>query len=313
MIATRNERGFTLLEVVLTIAIMAVLMGGLTSAVLIATHAAPEEDSVYAHQLEGERVAQAILSELQTALWVMEQTATSITFTIPDRGGDGLPERIRYNWTSNRLDRTYNGTTATVLTDVTSFDLSYREGSIAETYKGPLEILKERLVSRAFHDKNTSEVALGSETLLAELFDPNLDGAFDPNVPEADRTWRPTRVRLRLRSDGLATGVAEVSLTGSRMSVPQTKYLTSTVNEAALSSTTAWHEVPFSQTVDLAPDATYAITLNATGSSKDTAMQVQFANVADSTGRFLVGDAGGWTTSTTSKQMLHFHMWIVSR
>jgi hypothetical protein len=58
-----------------------------------------------------------------------ERTANAVTFKVPDRTGDELPETIRYSWSGTAgdpLQIEYNGSApATLVADVNQFDLSY--------------------------------------------------------------------------------------------------------------------------------------------------------------------------------------------
>ena len=93
--APRGYRGFTLVEVVLSMAIMTILMTGLASAILIASHALPTDDSPARAVVESAQVVDVMAEDLRSALWIRERTATSVEFAVPDRDADGAAERIR--------------------------------------------------------------------------------------------------------------------------------------------------------------------------------------------------------------------------
>lgn len=122
-------RGFTLIEVVLSMSVMTVLMGGLATAVVLAGRAIPDGRSSAAAALEGHRASEQIMSELFCAQTVTMRTSTKIAFTVADRDQDGNLESILYDWSGTpggALLRTYNGGTPRVVADdVQEFDLAY--------------------------------------------------------------------------------------------------------------------------------------------------------------------------------------------
>src|SRR6266567_831775 len=91
------RRGFTLLEVVVSASILSMVMLGLASTMVIAGKAVTKTTSDVSSGATAQ-AAQLFIRELKTAVSVTEMTATAITFTVPDRTGDGIAETIRYAW-----------------------------------------------------------------------------------------------------------------------------------------------------------------------------------------------------------------------
>jgi len=125
----RRRLGYTLVELVVSIAIMSILMAGIASAVLIASHAMPGGQTPLETAVEAIDVVDQIASELLYATTITENTASAVTFTVADRShGDSGPETIRYAWSGtpgDPLTRQYNGgTTVTVCQDVQDFSLA---------------------------------------------------------------------------------------------------------------------------------------------------------------------------------------------
>ncbi len=119
---------FTLIEVLVSIAIMAVLVTGIASAIVLATRAADGAGQPAA-LADATRVIDQMTAELAVALSFSERTNTAVTFTVPDRDGDEAPETIRYAWSGvpgDPLTRTYKGGEATAVADnVHQFNLTY--------------------------------------------------------------------------------------------------------------------------------------------------------------------------------------------
>jgi prepilin-type N-terminal cleavage/methylation domain-containing protein len=137
----RPRTGFTLTELLLSTAIMGILMTGLASAILIASRALPDEGSVGSAVVGSAGVADQIVEELRAAIWIRERTPTAVSFTVPDRDADAVPESIRYAWSGtpgDPLTRQYNGGSVVhVLDDVHEFDLAYDLRMVTEEYPGP--------------------------------------------------------------------------------------------------------------------------------------------------------------------------------
>src|ERR1051325_4118910 len=107
-----RSRGYTLIEMVLALGILAIILVAAESAVVLSAKAIPDGRGPAAAAISGERAQDLMTSELMTAVGVTEQTANAITFTVPDRNGDSVAETIRYAWTGTAgdpLTRQYNG------------------------------------------------------------------------------------------------------------------------------------------------------------------------------------------------------------
>jgi prepilin-type N-terminal cleavage/methylation domain-containing protein len=132
-----QRRGFTLVELAASVAVMSVLTVALGSAMILATQAIPKSGSPLEAMVKGALVADNIVGELHCALSLTNRSANAVEFTVPDRDEDGFPETIRYQWSNAKgepLMRQYNGGTNTeVVRDVHEFDLFYTVQSLMET------------------------------------------------------------------------------------------------------------------------------------------------------------------------------------
>jgi hypothetical protein len=109
----------TLVEVLVSAAILAILMGGMASAVVLTSRAVPTTSATRSEAEVQASVAKAldqIEADLLCAKTITELTATAITMTVADRGhGAAGDETIRYAWSGvvgAPLTRQYNGGTA---------------------------------------------------------------------------------------------------------------------------------------------------------------------------------------------------------
>ena len=81
-------------------AITSVILLACTSVLTIATRSMNNGARAATVQaVAGRTAADQMADDLKLALNFTEQTATAVTFTVPDRNGDAQPETIRYAWT----------------------------------------------------------------------------------------------------------------------------------------------------------------------------------------------------------------------
>jgi len=121
-------RGYTLLELIIGMATSVVLLGGLSSTLYISSRALNTESSVSRQSSIAAEVLGNMMADLQYARTFSERTDTAVTFTVPDRNDDRLPEHIRYAWSGTPGDPlTYQfngGTIVNIATNVQAFNLS---------------------------------------------------------------------------------------------------------------------------------------------------------------------------------------------
>lgn len=122
-----SRRGFTLIELVVSVAISGILMAAIGSAMFIATRTM-RFDSPVDHAWQTGPVVDQIADDLHVARSFSVADPTTVTFTVPDRDGDLASETITYSWSGvagDPLVRTYNGQSTNILEDVHSFNLTY--------------------------------------------------------------------------------------------------------------------------------------------------------------------------------------------
>lgn|GEM_PF-1931470 len=118
--APGRRGGFTLLEMVTSMALMVIVLGGMTSAVVVASRAIDDGTDPGVLTAEAAGVLTEISAEINFARQFDELTVSSVAFRVPDRDGDGRPEKIRYAWSQvagEPLTREYNGGPAVNIVD----------------------------------------------------------------------------------------------------------------------------------------------------------------------------------------------------
>ena len=133
--ARQSATGHTLIELLLSVAIMAVLMGAMVISLAVASRALDDGAGPAGQTRRAAGIVEDMDADLAMALSFTERTAQAVTFTVPDRDGDGKPETIRYSWAGpddGRLLRQVNGGPAVAIAqDVRHFGLTYQLKTIA--------------------------------------------------------------------------------------------------------------------------------------------------------------------------------------
>jgi type II secretory pathway pseudopilin PulG len=328
-------RTFTLVELVLSVMVMTILMGSLMSAVLVATRSIDGGNSVAATALRARSAADQLTADLRTALTITERGPRAVTFTVPDRTGDGLPETLRYAWSGvsgDPLTRQYNGgTVATVVTNVQNLDLSYLlqttgpppgaccfadhtcqylmkadcdlialtvfEGSGSLCSKCPVESAEQVLFSRDYNkSSDVKSFLLKSNAWMGEI--------FKPALPANALWWKITRVKVKLSRYGLNTGTVYIRVRDVDASgVPlMTAYKgTGSVSASSL-PIGSWEWDEFAIPLDrLDISRSYAITVETEASSP---AQVAFDEKSkDTTTGWTTWYGAGWTAPDYTKCM----------
>lgn len=251
---------FTLVELVLSLAIMSVVMLGLASALLVAGHALPDRDSAVALTMEHALVGQQLAEELACATWFITSTSTSVEFTVADRDGDHVPERIRYEWSGvvgDPLLRSYNGASPIkVLTAVGAFDLKYESRSTTEQYVGPVVDGAETQLANYTVGLLPASYSINSSNFLGQYVSPSLaNGALG---------WKPTRVTLSVRiSGGQTDGQTRVRVCGAdaNMLPTSTVYAQTLVAESAFNGSFNWTDVIFTNSQMVPKGSGAAVTM----------------------------------------------------
>ena len=126
---SRQTSGYTLIEMVLALAITSTLLLGMTASIVIASRTVSDGLDVVALALRTSDVLGEVNSDLSMAEAFVERADSSVTFCVPDRDGDGQSDLLRYWWTGStdkRLMKQVNGgPDISLAEDVHQFTLTY--------------------------------------------------------------------------------------------------------------------------------------------------------------------------------------------
>jgi len=186
---TRCRSGFTMIEMVTSLVILAILLLACGSVVSLASYTINQSSTRTASQIQGGDAVSQLTDDLNVALNFTERTATSTTFTVPDRLNAGSPQTVRYAWggAGTALTRQFNaGPAVPIITSAQSLALTYLTRQM-----GP--------APEAIRFQHNT-VLLGS----AQSF--KLDNKhwiaqyFQPTLPTGTTSWTLTRVQLMFQA-----------------------------------------------------------------------------------------------------------------
>ncbi len=269
------RRAFSLVEMALSMVIITVICAATLSVTNIMTRSASASaDTAPAGQTMATRdVLDQITRELKAATSVSEQTATAITFTVPDRTGDGIPETIRYACTGSAqpLTRQYNsGTVATLIPSMQSFSLAYLNNTV--TVPMPVVAIEssEQLLMSYTTTPNSS-TALNTSTWECEYFNPS--STFDAKTV----SWKITRVQVMLKkktSGSTGTVTADIFAADAAQKPTGSSLGSGSVNISSYStSANTWADFTLATPVaDLSPTAGMTLVIKSSTSSTNASV-----------------------------------------
>ena len=96
----------TLIELVMSVTILSIAMGAVTSTIVVALRAVDTEATPVGNTMEAAEALRLIQADLASAIGIVELEPSAITIAVPDRDSpaDGNPEFIRYEWSGTAGD-----------------------------------------------------------------------------------------------------------------------------------------------------------------------------------------------------------------
>lgn len=296
----RRSNALTLIELVVSVAITSILVGGLVSAVVLATRALPEDiggrDTV---TMAGALVDQ-MADELSTAQHVYEATATAIKFSVPDRDNDGVDEVLRYTWSGtagDALQREYNGSAASdVVLDVHEFSLMYESAGVVVEVPGDPNTLENEPLVRVSASRDLFALPVNTDAWWGQ--------SFQPTLPAGAIGWTVSQALVMARQTGSPDGVLRVEVRAvDDAGVPVGDALDRvTVSEARLEADMSPVFVSFPSSPEFKTGTGAAIVISATGG--DDEGEVQAVQGVTAPGGGLVHWDGDWSADYSNGLIL---------
>lgn len=254
--STRTHRGFSLVELILAMAVSGILVGAMGAALVTASSALERGEGA----VDYDRIAAEALDDLQSdlaeATSFFERTTRTVWFSVPDRDGDDVEEHIRYSWSGNAGDpllrSTNGGTEGIVAANVQSLNIGFF------TRAGPKQTTsKEKLVAGfTSHAGATESAAAATDTSwVGQIVRPSFAGDVV--------SWKATKVRLRLRQSGAADATSRIDIVSvdANNAPGDTVYATTTIKESLLSAALRTDELVFSSCLPIPAGQPVAIVI----------------------------------------------------
>ncbi|MCK4276137.1 MAG: prepilin-type N-terminal cleavage/methylation domain-containing protein [Phycisphaerae bacterium] len=302
----RRRAGVSLIELIASAAIIGVLAVALGSTMILSARA-NEQAVQLVETPNNQGIVKQIASDLQLAGAFTERTDTSVTFTVPDRDGDNIPETISYAWSGIPGDplvyRYNNSSLVTIADDVHSFALSYLLRTTQGIPQGPQEQESAEMLL-IFHDDAPGGIL--NFRIIARK-----KGAaqyFKPTLPTNTTKWKITRARVMAETNGSATGTLTFRITTADGAMKPTSLVLETVQipESSLGGW-AYIEIPFGSTSDLNPAAGYCLTIldGASGLSGNIRWEKNGSPMTANTHYMTTNNTGSsWTNPVDNEDML---------
>ncbi len=285
----------------MSLVVTAIILGALTSAMLLASQIIPDEDGPAEATLAANEIAQQFASELYYAHTVTARSIHEVTFLVADRGGDLTPETIRYAWSGkpgDPLTREYNdGDAADVLDNVLDLDLTYEIQEITEEIPSlPNESAEMKLA--AYEDLgNLVDFRVTSSNWIGQC--------FQPMLPPDVLNWRITRVRIQAQKTGGGGGVSMVQLRpADGNGKPSTTVLMEVpMYESDLATSYAWQELSFGNPPWMDPSEELCVVIRKIGKGGGSA-EINYDNQGGP-GLVRSTNSGATWTRETGRSMLY--------
>ena len=309
MVGTRCKskiafRGFTLIELVVSMAIMSIILVSIGSAIMLASRAIPADDNPGDLVVSSAQLARDIAAELAQAIYVFEAGDHAVAFTVADRDADGSPERIRYAWSGNAgdpLTRQLNSDAAvTVIDHVNGFDLSYVTATLGETYPGGPVESGEQLLAK--HDSSTSS---SNEQVKSDQW---WAQPFTASLPSNALNWSVTRalIKAQPQNSGQTVIVALTDADSSNAPIEPIHDSAELDTSSMVSSTWQWYQVKYDYAALFAPGQ--MLNLAVASTSSNPSIKLGFINnTAPSWGPWKNSSNSGATWETNDNEGMHFY------
>ena len=294
------RRGFTLIEMSISLAILSMLLVAIGSAIMLAAKTLPQGSNASSETSTAAMTIEDIASELQFALDFNERSATEVEFTVADRDGDGIRETIRYVLDGVDLERHYNGGSGLdVLEDVEEFELVYETTVRTETI--PTTIANDE-VEIATHSSETvvQDHITTPSNWIGQYFLPT-------SLPADTIDWTVTRGLVRARREGSATGMTKVQLiVPDAGNLPTTTIVDQVIMvETLLGAAYEWEEYTFGNAVAFPPSQGLCLVLEF--SSGGDASAISYDTGAILSGRVETTDGG--TSWVAQPESMHYYVY----
>ena len=303
----RLRRGFTLLELVVSVAVASVLVVGLSASVVLAMRAGDSSIGPFSSSHSGAQAVLELTRDLQDATSVNDSscTETAAEFTVPDRTGDGIDETIRYSWSGTSGDpllRIMNGGTAEVVAaNITSLELAH----LTRTVTSPA--VRTESAETLLIDQNSSNTGLAlwhgvtSTAWVGET--------ITPTLPADAVDWRITKAQLTLGQSSAADGAVKVQLRTITTSLVPTSVVLDEVAVDESSMTAGWKDIVWTNASELPLAGVAVVVAYKTGSGTVATVRKGYTSLLSPNTRLVSSSNGGTSFGSNATEDLWLKVW----
>ena len=268
----RMRLGGSLVELLVSSLIAGIVVSGLQATIATTMRSVPSSDGVASTTLLTSQIADRLVTELETAIYVTERSATTFGFIVPDRDNDGIDERIRYAWTGapgGPLTRQYNGgTIVTLASQVNLFSLTPAFKSVAEMYPSVgVEDATESLLIDNYGTSGLQDNNITSFTWFGQY--------FTMTLPANSYAWRPTRLQIMAKKNSVP-GTTSVQLrpATANLTPSSTVFEQYSLIDSTMTSSYAWQSLNYNSLAPISSGGSIALALQQqTGTNSGTFQQ----------------------------------------
>lgn len=302
----RMGRGFTLVELLVAAGMLSVLMLALAGVIGVASRSLPSSDDPGVRAALLRRVADKIASDAATASSVTKTGKATWAFVLAGRGPQGQDVTVAYAWSGEPgapVTRVIDGSDPQVLiADADEFLIDLATETRERSVMGSAVESGERLIAQCTEYPAT-ELRMASLQAVSHMVVPK----FAPDV----HSWRPTRLRVMVRSEGKAGGTTSVRLVlANALGLPgSTEIASATMNESALAKEIAWYSISFASAGTLLPGQGLCIVLAHVSDAHSCVLAAVDGSVMDSQAFLAVSATGGlaWTAVPDASLMYELY------
>jgi type II secretory pathway pseudopilin PulG len=227
-----NRRGFTMVELVVSLGISTAVMLGVVALLGLSSSAIPKPGGVQETAIDGADLLARISADVASATQVSALNGRTLSVVVPDRTGDNLDETIVYSWGGSAGDpvtRVVNGTLSGELLDSADLlDFSYTTKTTA-------------IVTRQTKSVGATQILQSNRVdwpKFEELKFTDATAAITPTLAAGDVSWTLDSVVLFFAKSASSDQVVTVQLRGcDALGVPTASvYATDTVSEDGMAS-----------------------------------------------------------------------------
>jgi hypothetical protein len=188
----RRQRrpGLSLIELVASLAVMSIVLGGVTASLMIASRAVDDGNNPRAQLTQNADCLDQLIEELTYAIAITHRSDRMLEFVVADRDADDVNETIRYSWSGtggDPLTRSYNGAAALIVAEnVYAFSLAFhaKEGAPNNPVRVVMVVANSGAMTSA--ESDTAQLLVSYGFQVSVISDHEAQSLFDSTTQAAD-------------------------------------------------------------------------------------------------------------------------------